>query len=58
LGATCGPENERERGEEKKEGEDECKEIAATREAMVGIVVGVEETLFFDGVEVVLPRPP
>ena len=58
MGATCGPENEREGGEEKKEGEDECEEIAATREAMLGIVVGVEETLFLDGVEVVLPGPP
>lgn len=58
MGATCGPENERERGEEKKEGEDECEEITATREAMLGIVVGVEETLFLDGVEVVLPGPP
>ncbi|KAG2405975.1 Cyclin-D4-1 G1/S-specific cyclin-D4-1 [Vigna angularis] len=57
-GTTCGPKNEREKGEEKEEGEDECQEIAATREAVLGIIVGVKETLFLDGVEVVLPWPP
>ncbi|KAG2410059.1 Cyclin-D4-1 G1/S-specific cyclin-D4-1 [Vigna angularis] len=50
-------ENEREKGEEKEEGEDECREIAATREAVLGIIVGVKETLFLDGVEVVLLGP-
>lgn len=58
MGATSTPENEGERGEEDDEADDKRGEIAATREAMVGIVVGVEEALFLDGVELVLPGPP
>ncbi|RDY01019.1 hypothetical protein CR513_15709, partial [Mucuna pruriens] len=58
LGAACGPENERESREEEDKADDKCREVAATWEAMLSIVVGVKETLFFDRVELVLPGPP
>lgn len=53
------PENERKGGEEDPEAHDKCEKIAATWEAaMLGIVVGIEKTLFFNDVEVVLPGAP
>lgn len=54
-GSAGAPEDEREEGEEEEEAENEGEEIVPARERAVAIFV-LEKTLFFDDVDVLVPR--
>lgn len=57
LCPTRTPQNQREHSKKRKEAKNESEKVTSAGETIAFVVI-VEKALFFNGVELVLPRPP